>query len=157
MAETSTHAGFLTWTREAQIALQPDGTVVAWNPAAARLLQIPADAAIGHPLTELLPDLANLLTTGSAIPSPAAPAWQRRTLTLRDGAELVVEHAATWHDWSLLLILAWAARWQQRSALPRPPTSSTARCWTPYRSASPSSHCATSNTPRCTSTIGVSR
>jgi PAS domain S-box-containing protein len=106
LTETSTHAGFFTWTREAQIALQPDGTVVAWNPAAARLLQIPADAAIGRLITELLPDLANLTTAESANTSSAVPEWQRHTLTLRDGTEHVVEATIARDDERLLLILA---------------------------------------------------
>lgn len=106
MAETSPHDGFFTWTREAQIALQPDGTVLAWNPAAARLLQIPPEAAIGQPLTDLLPDLAGLLTPGAAIPQSEPPDWQRRTLTLGDGSALVVDAAAAWHDGCLLVMLA---------------------------------------------------
>jgi PAS domain S-box-containing protein len=106
LADTSTHAGFFTWTREAQIALQPDGTVVAWNPAAARLLQIPADAAIGQALTDLVPDIAALLTPGPEASSREAPNWRRRTLTLRDGAELVVDAAVARHDGYLLLIFA---------------------------------------------------
>lgn len=106
MAESRTQAGFFTWSREAQIALRPDGTVVAWNPAAAHLLQIPAEAAIGQALAGLLPDLADLLDPGPDLSSPTAPEWQRRTLTLRDGGELVVEAAVTWHEGLLLLILA---------------------------------------------------
>ena len=69
LTETSTHAGFFTWTREAQIALQPDGTVVAWNPAATRLLQISADAAIGRPLAELIPGITDLLASTAPAPS----------------------------------------------------------------------------------------
>ncbi|MBL8126055.1 MAG: PAS domain-containing protein, partial [Chloroflexia bacterium] len=106
MAESRTQAGFFTWSREAQIALRPDGTVVAWNPAAAHLLQIPAEAAIGQALAGLLPDLADLLDPGPDLSSPTAPEWQRRTLTLRDGGELVVEAAVAWHEGLLLLILA---------------------------------------------------
>jgi signal transduction histidine kinase len=106
LTETSTHAGFFSWSREAQIALQPDGTISAWNPAAARFLQIPADDAIGRPLAELLPDIADLVTAAPAISPSVAPEWRRRTLTLGDGAELTVEVAVAWQDGHVLLILA---------------------------------------------------
>ena len=106
MAETDPCTGFFIWTREAQIAIQPDGTVIAWNPAATRMLQIPAAAALGHPISDLVPEMMDLLTTGSVHRPSTAPEWQRRTLTLRDGEELAVEAAVIWHDGLLLLILA---------------------------------------------------
>ncbi len=98
LTETSTHAGFFSWSREAQIALQPDGTIVAWNPAAARLLQIPADDAIGRPLAELLPDIADLVTAVPAISPSVAPEWRRRTLTLGEGGALTVVVAVAWQE-----------------------------------------------------------
>ena len=105
LAETSTHAGFFTWTREAQIALKPDGTIVAWNPGAARLLQISADIAIGRPLAELIPGLADLLASTVQLPPSTVPDWHRRTLIRQDDTELMVEAAVAWHDGYLLLIL----------------------------------------------------
>ncbi|MFN8661022.1 MAG: ATP-binding protein [Thermomicrobiales bacterium] len=104
--ETSVHAGFFTWTREAQIVLHPDGAVVAWNPAAARLLRIPTDDAIGSRLTELVPELADLLTNAIPVPLSAEPDQHRRTLVLRDKTEVVVDAAVTRDVGVLRLILA---------------------------------------------------
>lgn len=106
LADTDFHAGFFTWTREAQIALHPDGTVVAWNPAASRLLQIPAEDAISQSLGELLPDLADVVATRPENAPLAAPVWERCTVTLRDGSKLVLEAAAAWADGYVLLLLA---------------------------------------------------
>lgn len=106
LVETSAHAGFFTWSREAQIVLQSDGTVVAWNPAAARLLRIPAATAIGTRLSELIPEIADLFRSAASLSLSAEPEWQRRTLVLADETELVVDVATAMDGGGRLLLLA---------------------------------------------------
>ncbi|MFT4039071.1 MAG: ATP-binding protein [Thermomicrobiales bacterium] len=103
MAGADWDNGFFTRTREAHVVLTPDGVVLGWNPAAAEMLQITAEEAIGQLWCTLLPDLASLLP-----PAPEAlrPSWQRQRAMRRDGTLLVVEATVHWHGGSWLLILA---------------------------------------------------
>jgi len=65
--------------------IAPDGCVTQWNRAAERFTEIPADRALGRPLTELLPAFAPVIAELRAARDPDQPARVDSCPIARDG------------------------------------------------------------------------
>lgn len=107
----SRHRAILNTANDAFVSMDSEGTIIAWNSAATRLLDWGAHEAIGQPLVTLLipPEnrsahlegVGRFLATGqAALPTGGVPVQALR----RDGSRLMVELTLT--------RMPWAAGWQ---------------------------------------------
>lgn len=91
MSDRGQEQAFFTWTPQAQLTVGPAGLIVAWNPAATQLTGIPADAAVGRPLANVIPRVASGLDAGSRQPlNPPTPERHDLSILRSDGAQIPV-------------------------------------------------------------------